>query len=198
MNKMQTLGSGIEIVNYKTKKLRINDDEYEEITDDDWSYAEEESDILRKVRGSFISGCSEIDNALGEAISWFFFRDNTDNDKRTQFHDFILDTPIFSFIQRKKVLQLIMEKYPKDFPAFTGKQRQEMFDKINNLIKLRNAFAHGTFVINCNERKDSLVYYNSLKNQREDLVIDKDHTDQWDDEISDLALEILGCIPEEQ
>jgi hypothetical protein len=191
MTEMDILGSGIKIINYPTVPDRVGN----EITDKSLSYANERSRFLRTHRGDFISGCTEIDNTLSEVISSFFFKDNTDSNKRTQFHDLIIDTPIFSFIQRRKVLQSIMEKYPDDFPAFSGKTRQEMFNEINYIIKMRNAFAHGTLIINIEGKTESLSYFDSQSNRREEQQLTAEFFIDLYTKIQNLSVHILECIP---
>jgi hypothetical protein len=195
MTEMDILGTGIKIINYPTVPVQASDGIIEDqITDDALTYIEKRSSFLRTHKGDFISGCTEIDNTISEVISFFFFKDNTDQNKRTQFHDLIIDTSIFAFIQRRKVLQLIMEKYPDDFPAFSGRSRQEMFDEINYIIKMRNAFAHGTLIINCEGRTESLSYFDSQSNRRvEQQLTDELFIDLYT-KIQNLSAQILECI----
>ncbi|WP_321507081.1 hypothetical protein [uncultured Methanoregula sp.] len=193
---MSILGTGIEIINYPTVKVKAPDGVTEDqISDEGRSFLDERGRFLKIHRGDFISGCTEIDNTLSEAISSFFFKDNTDINKREQFHDFIIDTPIFSFIQKKKVLQSIMEKYPTDFPSFTGKSRQEMFNQINYIIKMRNAFAHGTLIINYGEKMEALSYFDSQTNTRVEQTLTEEFFNELYKKLEDLSTQILECIP---
>jgi|SRR5208337_499342 len=196
MTERDILGSGIKFINYPTIPVRASDGVIEEgLTDEALAYLNERSFFLRTHRGNFISGCTGIDNTLSETISSFFFKDNTELDKRTQFHDLVIDTPIFSFIQRKKVLQSIMENYPEEFPAFSGKSRQEMFEEINYIIKMRNAFAHGTLIINYSERTESLSYFDSQSNRRKEQQLTKEFFIDLYTKIQNLSTQILECIP---
>ena len=169
---MDYLGTGFKIINFPTHIIRHLDGVQEpQITEEASAYVQDRMNLLRFERGKFISGCTEIDNVLGEAISAFFFRDHRDEHKRGQFHDFIIDTTIFSFSQRKNVLQQIMKKFPREFPPLGSRERQRMFEQIEYLGKTRNSFAHGKIIINYGERTETLSYFNSSKNRIEELLL---------------------------
>ena len=198
MERMQLLGTGIEILNYPTEIVQMPDGVSEsQITEEAYSIVKERMNFLRMQRGKFISGCTEIDNSLSEAISSFFFKTNSDPMKREQFHNFIVDTPIFSFNHRKKVLQKIMETNPDDFPLFSRSARQEMFDQIIHLIKIRNAFAHGMIIINFRDQRESLSYYDSSSNRITELHLTTELFSQLYKTTDELVLKIIDCVPSE-
>jgi hypothetical protein len=111
-------------------------------------------------------------------------------------HDFILDTTIFSFIQKKKVLQRIMEKYPKKFDSFTNKSRQEMFDNLNYLIKMRNAFAHGSAIIDFQVDKTVLRYYDSTTNQQTELIVTPEFFLGLQKKVLDSVMNLMTMTPQ--
>jgi len=193
---MDYLGTGFKIKNYPTHFIKNFDGIIEpQITEDASTYVQERMDLLRFERGKFISGCTEIDNVLGEAISAFFFREHRDEHKRGQFHDFIIDTTIFSFSQRKNVLQQIMKKYPREFPSLGSRERQKMFERIEYLGKTRNAFAHGKIVINYGEKTDTLSYFNSSKNRIDVLPLNSELFLTLSTMTDDLSSHIIeSCI----
>ncbi|MFZ1128500.1 hypothetical protein [Methanoregula sp.] len=193
---MDYLGTGFKIINFPTWAIRNSDGvEEPQITEEASAYVQERMNFLRFERGKFISGCTEIDNVLGEAISAFFFREHRDEYKRGQFHDFIIDTTIFSFSQRKNVIQQIMKKYPREFPLLDSHIRQIMFEQIDYVIKMRNAFAHGKIIINYRERTNTLSYFNSSKNRIEELPLNSELFSTLSTITDDLSSQIIeNCI----
>lgn len=193
--KMRTIGSGFETINIPVIKTP-NSDEFE-----GYSYAippetnEKVMKIIENIkiyRGEVISGCVDIDHLLGESISRFFLKNNPE--KREIFHELIIDTTFFSISQKKNILQLIMEKHPEEFRAFSPKERQKFFVDLNYIIKIRNALAHGDVKIDYNADRVFLQYYNSQKNRIEDVDLDQDFFDGVRNKISTLVSNFLNGV----
>ena len=195
MTKLLYPGLGIEILNFPTCEMTIDGGApLQMITPEAQKKVDTLMRQIRDGRGKFIAGCVDIENVLGQAISYYFFKD--DSLKREMLHDFILDTTIFSFSQKKKVLQRIMEKYPKEFNSFTSKSRQEMFDNLNYLIKMRNAFAHGSSIIDFQADKVYFRYYSSTTNQQTELIVSSNFFIDLQKMVLDTIMALMIMTPQ--
>jgi len=174
MSKIQYLGSGIEVINYPTFEKT-----FPERPDKKYFFILPEADVkvhqiaefIKENRGQFISGCIDIENLLSQVISYFFFEN--DSEKRELFHIFILDTVFLSFGEKKKLLGLLMKKYPQKFSLISDTKRHEAMKTFDDLIRKRNAFAHGKIVIDYQAMKTVLIYYNTSNNQNDEIILSK-------------------------
>ncbi|MFA6363888.1 hypothetical protein [Methanoregula sp.] len=196
MTRLLAPGGGYEIINYPTCEIKDDDNNtsFLHITPEAWQNANVIITSIRQNRGKFISGCVDVENYLGQAISYFFFKEDPTN--REMLHNFILDTTVFSFSQKRKVLQRIMETYPERFESFSNQSRQEMFDKINYLIKTRNIFAHGEMIIDFKEDKAYLRYYDSMTNQKAEIIVSMELFESLKKKTEAVISDLLIIIPE--
>ncbi len=196
MVKIQYLGSGIEVINYPEEEITLDDDPKRTVV---WITSKAETVVNRKAtlikerRGQFISECIDIENLLGKAISNFFFE--TDSEKRELFHIFLLDTITISFKQKENLLRLIMEKHPEKFTLISPTQRQEMITKINDLIKKRNAFAHGKIVIDFEAKETALIFYNNRDDKIEKLPLTEQLFSELDKHVVSVCQTLLQLFP---
>ena len=196
MTRFLAPGSGFEILNYPTCDAVVegSDESIQDITPEARKKAKEVISIIRVNRGKFISGCVDVEKYLGEVIGQFFFEN--ESIKREMFHLFILDTTLFSFSQKKKVLQRIMESNSDKFGPLTRKARQEMFDNINYLIKIRNVFAHGEIVLDFQKDHAFIRYFDSSINEKAEVIVSPDFFNELDTKISKVVMDLLPFIPE--
>ena len=145
--------------------------------------------LIQKFRNEVIVGCVDIDSIIGNAISRFFFGDN--RDKKPIFHTLVLDTTILSMSQKKNILKSIMEKYPEEFGEFSDvDKRKKLFQDLDQIIKLRNALAHGRIVIDCASDIVTLNYYDSNKNKQTEMELPTAYFDSMNKKISFLLVKI--------
>jgi hypothetical protein len=195
MTRFLAPGSGFEILNYpEHEELSEDGSSFKHITPEAQKRAKEVITLIRENRCKFISGCVDVEKYLGEAIAKFFFEDEIA--KREMFHLFVLDTTLFSFSQKRKLLQRIMENNQDKFESLTSKSRQEMFDNINDLIKIRNAFAHGETIIDFKTEHGYIRYFDSITNQKAELILSPDFFKQLDTRVSKAIVNLLPFIPE--
>lgn len=183
------VGSGIKIVNFPAREIHESYDpdySYLELTPEAEIRSDEIIEYIKKGRGEFISGCVDIEHLLGESISQFFLKDNPK--KQEIFHELILDTTFLSFSQKKNILRLIMKKYPDEFKKNTEEERKDFFKKLDNLIKKRNAFAHGEIIIDLNANTVILQYYDSINNKKDKFEISPDFFNEIQQEINSLVI----------
>jgi len=201
LDKMEFLCLGVELINFPAiespiynQSTRTPEVFYYEIDPEEREAAKVIVTDVDNKRGNFISVCSNLDNLLGKAISSFFF--DTDSDMKKMFHAYILDTTIFSFSQRKKVLQQIMEKHPDKFKSITKQLRQELFSDLDKIIDMRNAFAHGKIIIDYNADNPIIRFYNSKKNKEDEKILSSKFFTDLENQTFQVALTLSECIPD--
>jgi len=107
------------------------------------------------------------------------------------FHKLILDTTILSMSQKKNILKSIMEKYPQEFDEFSDiDKRKKLFQDLDQIIKLRNALAHGRIVIDCRTDIVSLNYYDSNQNKQREIELSATYCDAMNKKISSLLSDL--------
>jgi hypothetical protein len=189
MEETHTLGSGFTIRNFPTYKIPSDEDPdgfFLYISPDAEKRSNEIIQSIKTSRGEIISCCVDIDNLLGKSISRFFLKD--DPKKQEIFHELILDTTELSFAQKRNILKLIMEKYPEEFGPFSDKKRQhEFFEIVNYIIKIRNALAHGEIIVDYNEDKVFLQYYDKSKNKKQEIELSPEFFKKVKSDISQLV-----------
>ncbi len=144
-------------------------------------------------RGEIISICTDIDYLLVEGISNFFLE--KDSDKRQILQSLILNTTFLTFGQRKNIFKLITERYSQNFGRFSIKaERNKFFKNLEEIIRYRNALAHGHIIINYNDNVITLEYYNSNKNELETTEIDPAFFQLLHNKLSQTILEFYSGI----
>ena len=99
---MDYLGTGFKIINFPTWAIRNSDGvEEPQITEEASAYVQERMNFLRFERGKFISGCTEIDNVLGEAISAFSLENIGMNIREDSFTILLLILQFFHSLKEK-------------------------------------------------------------------------------------------------
>jgi len=121
-------------------------------------------------RGEFIAKCGDIDNALGEAIGWFFFERNKTN--KEIFSNLILRTDFFSFGQKKKVVESLLKNHRDRYVTVTEENKKKFFVDLMKIIRQRNILAHGEVIIDMKNKKAQMSYYDS--SQLRNVIIDID------------------------
>ena len=173
LRNMRSIGSGFEVTNYPTIEQQSNDPDigiYDDIDPDAYNHILEIVKTVRSYRGEIISTSVDIEYLLSESISRFFLEDTPE--KRDIFHELLLDTTYLTFAQKKNLLKSIMDKYPQKFGDFSDtKRRKAFFENIENIIKWRNALAHGRIIIDYNSKIVTILAYNSNKHTEESLEI---------------------------
>lgn len=138
----------------KSNELKISRDEYKKLT---LMY-----DNSKNARGQILDKCIDIENSINIIIQYFF----TKSSKNEEFYllkEYILDSEAFTFIQKKKVLEKILEKL--DF--LDKKKVKKIIQTLMNIIKDRNKLAHGLILIDYEEMKTQVRYYeNGYKFER--------------------------------
>ena len=198
MSKIQYLGSGIEVIHYPTFEKLFPDHpelKFVWITPEAEAAVNQLSESIRENRGKFISGCIDIENLLSRVISYFFF--DKDSEKREIFHIFILDATTLSFKQKETLLRLLMEKYPEKFDSIIDKKRQELIRTLDELIKKRNAFAHGKIVIDYQAQETVLIFYDRSKNRSDKLILSSTQFSELHEKIVNVCEILLALFPSE-
>lgn len=84
-----------------------------------------------------------------------------------------------------------MEKYPNEFGEFSDvDKRKKLFQDLDQIIKLRNALAHGRIVIDCASNIVTLNYYDSNKNKQNEMGLPAAYFDAMNKKISFLLVKI--------
>jgi hypothetical protein len=186
---------GFQLRNFPYTKEKIGSDFYPQISPHD---KKEIAKICLNIKGKreiFLSHWINIENLLDQAISNYFFGHSPN--KKEKFEDCVLSSTILTFHAKSEVLRQIM-KDPQDFEFFTITQRSKNISTLRELIKWRNAFAHGKIIIDY-ERKEALLrYYNSEDHE----VVEKPLTPKFFDELIKqfvhTKLFLNACAPQEQ
>ncbi len=181
------IGTGFRVINFPAFEIQDPsdpDESYLEMTPEAKKRANEVIEYIKKSRGEFISGCVDVEYLLGESISRFFLEKSP---KREILHELILDTPFFSFKKKKNILQSIMKKYPNEFGNFSDEQRNKFFTRLENIIRKRNAMAHGVVIIDLKSDKAELQFYDENKNKMDKLLISQKFFQDLKEEISTIV-----------
>lgn len=109
-------------------------------------------------RGEFIAKCIDVDQTLGDAIQWFFFKHNMS--EAAAFRELVLNQPTFSFRKKFELVQSLVKKYPDSYPTIAKKNDFEIFKaKLNSIIRIRNLLAHGELCIDYKTKQAILSKY---------------------------------------
>jgi len=69
--------------------------------------------LYKEKRLNYIDKCLDIENELNTVIKYFFIKDNT-KAEFDLFDEYVLKAEFFSFIQKKKVFERILEQIKDD------------------------------------------------------------------------------------
>jgi hypothetical protein len=184
------MGTGFTIINFPAEEITNPDypeNTYLSPTQEAKKRIDEKIEYIKNGRGEIISGCYDLEHELGQFISDFFLKDNPK--KQEIFHELILDTTFLSFAQKKNIARLIVKKYPDVISSnFSEEGRKKIFTELENVIKKRNALAHGDVVIDLNNDISTIQYYDSNKNQKSKFEITPEFFRESRTQIGGLAL----------
>jgi hypothetical protein len=181
------LGTGTTIINFP-KRLNSNKKILSIPTSECDEEIKKRQNFIQNKRGEFISACYDLENYLAQFISEFFFKD--DLIKKEMFHELILDATILTFRQKKNLAKQLMEKSPDETIGNTisKENREELFKKVEEVIKIRNALAHGKVIIDYNNNKSIIQYYDSNKQIKIDLELNEDFFQENDKKVVGLSI----------
>jgi hypothetical protein len=100
----------------------------------------------KRIRGEVISGAVDVEGYLQSTISKVFF--NFDKDKRDIFNNTILDKDFFTFNEKQKTMNKLIDAFPEIFFSIDKEKKGDLNKKIEYVKEHRNIFAHNEIIIN--------------------------------------------------
>lgn len=73
----------------------------------------------------------------------------------------VFDAEFCSFMQLRKMLSMVFTLFDVQITCLSKEEGKTLRSEINNIIKIRNMFAHGLSIIDANEERYSIRYYDS-------------------------------------
>ena len=73
----------------------------------------------------------------------------------------VFDAEFCTFMQLRKMLSMVFTLFDDQITCLSKEEGKTLRSEINNIIKIRNMFAHGISVIDANEKNYSIRYYDS-------------------------------------
>ncbi len=126
---------------YKGNPLFTTEEDFDEARD------------IRRLSGRIISAASAIDQVMAEIIMNTIFHEVRDH--RELVFGSVLSSDWCSFASKRKLLLIAIEK----FDLLHGKEKSDLEKNLSQVIKYRNAFAHGTLAHNMDTQE--LHYFES-------------------------------------
>jgi hypothetical protein len=123
--------------------------------------------------------CNNIQRSLEDIISLIHLETNSNDETKNR----------LSFSRTKQKLQSIIKKYPE---FFTNEYQQTFFDTLDSIIKVRNAFAHGTIIWNYESDKLCLRYLDNKKLGDKEIILDSTFFAELDDKLQIVKMKILS------
>jgi hypothetical protein len=117
------------------------------------------------MRSEVIDEALDIENFLTVIILHFLV--GKDYSRHKLLRALVFEAEFCSFMQKRKMLSLIFEMYPKAFPFLSDAEAKRVRRELNDLILDRDMFAHGTIVIAGPEGKVIIEYYRGGKTETE-------------------------------
>ena len=144
--------------------------------------------FIESKRGEFISACYDLEHNLSQFISEFLFEDNIR--KKEIFHELLLDTTIVTFGQKKNIARHLMKKFSDETTggSISEANQVQLFKKVEEIIKVRNALAHGEVIIDYNNDKAVVKYYDSNKNTKVKIELNETVFSEIDTKVVGLSI----------
>lgn len=112
---------------------------------------------FKKYRSEIIEAALEIENLLKVVLLHFLV--GQDYPRQKLLRAFVFDADFCTFMQKRKMLSLIFEIFPKSFDFLTPDDSKKLRQDINELVLERNIFAHGNIFIDTRDGSVLMEYY---------------------------------------
>lgn len=120
----------------------------------------------KRIRGEVISGAVDVEGYLQSIISRVFF--NSDEDMRAIFNNTILDKESFTFNEKLKTVNGLIESFPEIFSSIEKQKKGDLNKKIKYVMEHRNIFAHNEIIV---DLADKTAYF--MKNGKKYPITDE-------------------------